>query len=93
MALVSSRHWDNDPFWRDWPARRWNSWESTWRDRFSRDWEDWPVDWPRPRDLLDRVSQNLFYLFCLFFVFQASSIFICVFSRLDFKDYLAGKAL
>jgi len=68
MALVSSRHWDEDPFWRDWPERRLSSWNSTWRDRFSREWEDWPVDWPRPRDLLDRVSQKkeLFVSFCLF---------------------------
>uniref|UniRef100_A0A914LBN8 Uncharacterized protein n=1 Tax=Meloidogyne incognita TaxID=6306 RepID=A0A914LBN8_MELIC len=68
MALVSSRHWDEDPFWRDWPERRLSSWNSTWRDRFSRDWEDWPSDWPRPRDLLDRVSQKekLFVCYCLF---------------------------
>ncbi|KAF7634895.1 SHSP domain-containing protein [Meloidogyne graminicola] len=58
MTLVSNRHWDNDPFWRDWPARRWSSWDTTWRDRFSHDWEDWPVDWPRPRDLLDRFRSH-----------------------------------
>nr|CAD2127556.1 unnamed protein product [Meloidogyne enterolobii] len=58
MALVSSRHWDEDPFWRDWPERRLSSWNSTWRDRFSREWEDWPVDWPRPRDLLDRFRSH-----------------------------------
>uniref|UniRef100_A0A915P501 Uncharacterized protein n=1 Tax=Meloidogyne floridensis TaxID=298350 RepID=A0A915P501_9BILA len=56
--LVSSRHWDEDPFWRDWPERRLSSWNSTWRDRFSREWEDWPVDWPRPRDLLDRFRSH-----------------------------------
>lgn len=37
--------------WEDWPR-----WDPIWRDRFSRDWEDWPLDWPRPREVFDRVS-------------------------------------
>lgn len=50
MALVSRRWRDDDWLW---PER-----DSIWRDRFSRDWDDWPVDWPRPRDLIDRFRRD-----------------------------------
>ncbi|VDN25889.1 unnamed protein product [Gongylonema pulchrum] len=31
-------------------------WES---DRWYRDWDDWPRDWPRPGDLVRRVSLQM----------------------------------
>lgn len=49
MALVS-RWFDDDSFGRD------PFWRDTWRERLERDWDDWPRDWPRPRELVSRVS-------------------------------------
>lgn len=52
MALVSSR-WRND----DWALRN-----PFWDDRLSRRWDDWPMDWPSPREVIDRVSSDFYCL-------------------------------
>uniref|UniRef100_A0A8R1TRR3 Uncharacterized protein n=1 Tax=Onchocerca volvulus TaxID=6282 RepID=A0A8R1TRR3_ONCVO len=40
------RYRSRDPFWDS--------------DRWYRDWDDWPLDWPRPGELVRRVSFLLF---------------------------------
>jgi HSP20 family molecular chaperone IbpA len=49
MALVSSRFRDDD-----WALRR----DPIWNDRLSRRWADWPVDWPSPREMIDRFWRD-----------------------------------
>jgi HSP20 family molecular chaperone IbpA len=49
MALVSSRFRDDD-----WALRR----DPIWNDRISRRWEDWPMDWPSPREMIDRFWRD-----------------------------------
>ena len=34
-------------------------WDDDW---WYRDWEDWPLDWPRPRDIIRRVSDFFIFL-------------------------------
>lgn len=50
MAVTMRRNWYDDDF----ALRHRDSWWS--RDDWYNDWKDWPSDWPRPRDLMSRVS-------------------------------------
>ncbi|KAE9413181.1 hypothetical protein Angca_005390, partial [Angiostrongylus cantonensis] len=52
MAVAMRRNWYDEDF-----ARRHR--DSWWiRDSWYDDWKDWPMDWPRPRDLMDRFWRN-----------------------------------
>ncbi|VDO26039.1 Uncharacterized protein BM_BM9502 [Brugia malayi] len=54
MTLVENE-WRND---RTMKRSRDSFWDS---DRWYRDWDDWPLDWPRPGEVVRRVSSLLLF--------------------------------
>ncbi|EJW79841.1 hypothetical protein WUBG_09253 [Wuchereria bancrofti] len=54
MTLVENKWRDDHKMKRS----RDSFWDS---DRWYRDWDDWPLNWPRPGEVVQRVSVLYFY--------------------------------
>ncbi|VDP26893.1 unnamed protein product [Onchocerca flexuosa] len=75
MTLVEDKFRDD--------RARYHSRDSFWdSDRWYRDWDDWPLDWPRPGELVRRVS------FLLFFLLIKHSLI----SNIGFEGYISNDA-